>query len=129
MKFKYIDMEDIQATEKLHNSVNEFKKSVNYLFQSMTNRDTIESYLNKLGEYSDSIILKASTEGYFFDNGECSIHIDGQKIDVVLEYYFTGENGLIEKRTYKRQENKEAFTDTAYEELMLKKKMVYRIER
>jgi hypothetical protein len=113
-------------------AVSELKKSVKYLIQSATGKDSIESFLQRLGEYSDSIIVQKTDEGKMFRTGLCILQvndIDANLIDINLLFDFYDEQNRTEEYKYANQVLKQNFTDDAYEELRSKNMMKFQIVR
>ncbi|MCD8176666.1 MAG: hypothetical protein LUE98_04280 [Tannerellaceae bacterium] len=126
MGLKYIE-EDKSGT--ISGAVSEIKKSVNYLFQSMAGKDSLDSLLQRLGEYTDSIIVQRRDEGKEFQEGVCmlSVGTDPDAVDIELFFVFENEQHVIETRRLKNQMSRSALTDEAFETIQTKNAMKFEI--
>ncbi len=126
MGLKYID-EDKSGT--ISGAVSEIKKSVNYLFQSMAGKDSLDSLLQRLGEYTDSIIVQRRDEGKEFQEGVCtlSVGMDPDMIDIELFFVFENEQHVTETRRLKNQMSRSALTDEVFETIQTKNAMKFEI--
>lgn len=130
MKFTYIGA--YKDRNSLKQATYELKKSVKYFVQSVSGRDDISTFLKRLGEYCDSIIIRRIDEGKKFLEGICTLEIneaDSGAVDIILFLKFQNEKEGIEEYKYTNQTCRENFTDSAYEELLSKKTMMFEITR
>ncbi|MCD8096861.1 MAG: hypothetical protein LUE31_02265 [Lachnospiraceae bacterium] len=126
MGLKYIE-EDKSGT--ISGTVSEIKKSVNYLFQSMAGKDSLDSLLQRLGEYTDSIIAQRRDEGKEFQEGVCTLSVgaDPDIVDIELFFVFENEQHVTETRRLKNQMSRSALTDEAFETIQTKNAMKFEI--
>lgn len=110
----------------------ELKNSWKYLIQSAGGRDNISSFLRRLSEYGDSVIVKNIDNGKEFHDGTCTLKINEKNaeiIDVIMSFRFQNKKLGLEEYRYSNQVKKQSFTDEAYEELLDKTAMSFEMVR
>ena len=112
----------------LKNNFSNLFDAVIYVFQSMSGRRTIPTYLTALSEVTDNIIIESEKNGEMFKNGVCSMEFTSSDvINVSFKLNFENNGKAIVKEASRKVAKKD-FTDGALKKLQAANVLNFNIE-